>query len=279
MAAKGQESDDLRSENDALRAENTRLTDLTRMLLSSSAFSSFLNDLSANSIPTLPPAVPNQIAPNTQQPQQQLRKDVNPHQQQMQAQHDENAQVGMVLMPETNMDFSSMEPINSWGIGMDFGYNAQVFSVTDIPEGPAADLLSGKSQDPVTRILAEAKDDMPSIEPMPAVAKTEQTSERTTEACATICDDADFDESDPAFALFADNNATVEAPITPESQYQIFGSIGLEKAVARLDLIIDDDSNSEEDKAVHPAVMNKFLIMCSGLDMVSSRLSHITSHL
>ena len=272
IASKAQDNDDLRTENDALRAENTRLTDLTRMLLSSPAFSTFLNELSANSAPS------NQTAPSTQQQQQQLRKDVNPHQQ-MQLQQDDGAQVGMALMPETNMDFSSLAPANNWGVGMDYGFNAQVFSVTEIPEGPAVDLLSGKSQDPVTRFLSEAKDEAPSVEPMPSIAKAEEKAVRVVEECATVDEDVEFDESDPAFALFADTPTTVSAPVTPESRYEIFGSIGLEKAVARFDIVIDDGSNSKNDQAVDATAMTKFLTICSSLDALTDRLGRITSHL
>ncbi|KAI9887107.1 MAG: hypothetical protein M1823_001097 [Watsoniomyces obsoletus] len=48
LSAKAKESNDLRQENRALRDENTRLSDLTRMLLGSPAFSGFLEQLSTN---------------------------------------------------------------------------------------------------------------------------------------------------------------------------------------------------------------------------------------
>ena len=253
------------------------------MLLSSPAFSSFLNDLSANSVPASSTSPPSQadasIQQSQQQQQQQLRKDVNPHQQQMQLQQDESAQVGMVLMPETNMNFSAMEPINSWGIGMNYGYNAQVFSVTEIPEGPAADLLAGKSQDPVARFLTEGKDDRPSIEPIPSAQKVDDNAGKMVEEEAAVDDDVDFDESDPAFALFVDTPTTTSAAMTSESQYQIFGSIGLEKAVARLDLIIEDSSSNSKDQSVDSEVMTRFLTICSSLDAASDRIARITSHL
>src|SRR5437763_10380591 len=82
VAAKAQEASDLRAQNRQLIEENTRLTDLTRMLLSSQAFSSFLNELSLNGIPA-----PATAAASSQPQPQPTKKDVNPHQATRQAQN------------------------------------------------------------------------------------------------------------------------------------------------------------------------------------------------
>src|SRR5256885_6591869 len=91
VAAKVQEANDLRVQNRQLMEENTRLSDLTRMLLSSQAFSGFLNELSQNGMPA-----PSTTAATASQPQSQTqsqaqpqptKKDVNPHQATRQAQN------------------------------------------------------------------------------------------------------------------------------------------------------------------------------------------------
>ncbi|MCJ1359716.1 MAG: hypothetical protein MMC33_009718 [Icmadophila ericetorum] len=272
IATKTKEADDLRTENEALKSENTRLTDLTRMLLSSSAFSSFLNELSSN-VPASTNASTAHSAPAIQQRTRvRQRKDVNPNQH---IQSQNNLHAGMVLMPDTVMDFSTFQPTdNAWNIGMDFGFNnAQVFSVTEVPGGPAVDtpdfsLLSGKSPDAaeITFSSEDTKDDAPVIERMPL----------SSEKCGVIIlehfsDEEDFDESDPVFALYADQPASKAVSI--EEEYQVFGEIELEKAVARIDLYVYDGID------VSAVAMARFERICSSLDTAGARIESITGHL
>jgi ribonuclease Z len=279
LSAKGQEADDLRTENEALKAENTRLTDLTRMLLASPAFSTFLNELSNNpsaaALPSAPASAPAPVQPSNTN--QQVRKDANPHRQQ-QMQQPGDTHVGMTFMPETTLDFSAFEPVNAWGPGMDFGFNAQVFSVTELPQGPTIDagILSGKTSNFLpTYASDEAKDGAPAIERMPEPAVVSAV----PVADVPVVEEAEFDESDPAFALYMDTPTAAPKPNTPtEPEFQIFGGVQLEKAFARLDLVVDDE-NVDEDDTVSAATMARFEAICSSLDAASARIEAVTRHL
>src|SRR5438874_1734309 len=76
VAAKTTEANDLQIQNRALMEENARLTDLTRMLLSSPHFSSFLGDISVNGLPAPQSSLPS-AAQTSFQPKPQ--KDANPN--------------------------------------------------------------------------------------------------------------------------------------------------------------------------------------------------------
>lgn len=124
--------------------ENKRLSDLTRMLLSSPSFSNFLDHLSSNN--TGVPQQQQQGAPQMEQrqsEQRQLPKDVNPYNA---ARQQQQQQIGMVMVPEQTMDFSMLNIADS---GEVFNYQPQVFSVLETPEFPEIDIakLSGKTSD------------------------------------------------------------------------------------------------------------------------------------
>ena len=89
------ENGDLRSQNRALMDENRRLSDLTRMLLSSSSFSNFLDHLSTNPA-AAPPAQPAQRTEPRREEPRQTPKDVNPYAAAQQTQ----PQASMVMVPE-----------------------------------------------------------------------------------------------------------------------------------------------------------------------------------
>src|SRR5882672_1378664 len=116
--------------------ENTRLTDLTRMLLSSQAFSGFLSELSTSGLPA-PTSATTQTS-NQPRPQP-TRKDVNPHQAARQM-HAQQPQIGMALLSESAVNFSVLDtPANSWNTGISSN-DFQVFALTELPRGPAIDL-------------------------------------------------------------------------------------------------------------------------------------------
>ncbi|CAL3966488.1 hypothetical protein PZA11_003126 [Diplocarpon coronariae] len=190
IAVKLNENTDLRAQNRALMEENTRLSDLTRMLLSSPSFSGFLDTLATN------PAAA-QTAQAIQQPQQPqqppveqqphgARKDVNPYsgQQQMQQQH-----IGMTMIPEHAMDFPLLDISNS------YSYQPQVFSVLSLPETAIdPEILSGKSTSFSPLISDDEKVELPRLE-RPAAPEAEEIS-------VPVGVDEEFD-ADPAFALYA----------------------------------------------------------------------------
>lgn len=293
VAVKAKEADDLRAQNEALIAENTRLTDLTRMLLSSDAFSTFLAEMSndkrstpSNSVPT--PALSSASTARTQptNPRPNVRKDINPRrasQQQMQGQQQSGPQVGMAMMPETFMDFSTFESQgNAWTGNMDLGFtNAQVFTVMDLPLGPAVDrldsgLLSGKTSNSFGNLSSgeNGKNQAPVIDHMPSLPSV-QDDKVVSQEPIQLVEDIDDDESDPSFALFADCAIVPPSP-TLEPQEQMFGHILPEKVFARLDLVVEDASN---DGHVSAAAMGRFERICSSIDGVYERIGAVTSHL
>ncbi|EXJ66318.1 uncharacterized protein A1O5_10470 [Cladophialophora psammophila CBS 110553] len=176
VAAKSQEANDLRSQNQQLREENNRLTDLTRMLLSSQAFSGFLQELSQSNLPA-PNVQSNpqqqkslQNKPQPQPPTQPMKKDIGSdeaaHQMQLQ-----QPQVGMALIPDTRVDFSAIQPSNGWMNALPTN-DFQVYAVIDLPELPVLDLenLSGKPQS--SKGSSKGSKDAPRLPDLPSQVAT-----------------------------------------------------------------------------------------------------------
>ncbi|OCT49826.1 putative bZIP transcription factor [Cladophialophora carrionii] len=149
VATKVQEANDLRVLNQQLREENNRLTDLTRMLLSSQAFSGFLQELSQSGLP--PPNLqkniqqPKPVQAQAQSQPQPMKKDVSSNAASQQLQN-QPSQIGMALIPETPVDFSVLQPSNGWMNAVPTN-DYHVYAVTELPPHPTLDLesLSGKS--------------------------------------------------------------------------------------------------------------------------------------
>jgi bZIP-type transcription factor MBZ1 len=246
--------------------ENARLTELTRMLLSSSAFAGFMNELSIEQAPRSqeqPAPPPTSLQPNT-------RKDVNPHQVNQQQPQLRQQQIGFALMPD--IDFSSLDlNTNGWNSGIDMTFNnTQVFAVTEVPQGPAVDtgILSGKTSNFVPSFSSsdDSKDQVPVVERAPTAEKVEET------AVATPCEDVEFDESDPAFALFSD--ASTSKPAVVEPFEDMFGGVAPEKVFSRIELVIDEESADQE-----TVLMERFERMLSSIEQSFQRIGNITSHL
>ena len=260
------------------------------MLLSSPAFSTFLNDLSANGGVTVPskptPAQQASVPSNTTSPTQpNTRKDANPHQQVQPTQTENDVQVGMMMMPETTMDYSVFNPTNnSWAGNMDFGnFNAQVFSILELPQGPPVDHIDSEHLSGKTSTFSDvfsfssSKKDVPEIEEMPCIATQPPAGQEIYETS-----DDEFDESDPAFALYADTPAPAKPTTVDSDRYQVFGSIELEKAFARIDLVDDSDFEveaSQHNTSVSSATMSRFHRICSSMDMAAVRIEAWTAHL
>ena len=268
--------------------ENARLGDLTRMLLSSSAFSTFLADLSGTGAPNpVPELSQSQSHGSTSRSQPSApRKDINPNQvahRQPQTQGQNNSHVGLNMIPEeSSFDYTATESANTgYTDNMDFVlYDAQVYAVTEVPQGPAVDTmlfanLHGKSSNFVGPCpsVDDAKDEPLAIESMPpSVGKMEMP-----EPIEPPSDDLDIDVSDPAFALFIEQPTSSTAPpsaVAPEDR--IFGEIELEKAFGRVELIVENESN--DSREVSSATIERFERLCSRLDAASARILAITPH-
>ena len=231
------------------------------MLLSSPAFSGFLDTLTPNVAAAPQQAAP---APAEQAPveNRQIRKDINPYAAQQQMQ---NQQINLAILPEHNMDFSMLDIT-----GDGFNYQPQVFSVLEMPE-VAIDttVLSGKISNFVGPSFDsdDEKVELPVIERMPVkeIAPIE---------VAPVVDE-EFD-ADPTLALFSHATPTksqseshLDLEIAP-----IFGGIESEKALARYELV--DAATIEVTEAIAIARVER---LCSTLDDVAARLERMTLHL
>jgi hypothetical protein len=259
IAQKVNENQDLRSQNRALLEENTRLSDLTRMLLSSPSFSGFLDTLASN------PAAA-QTAQTVTQPQQQVeqprqvRKDVNPYaaQQQMQTQH-----IGMTMIPEHTVDFSMLDLGND-GFST---YQPQVYSVLSLPETVIdVEILSGKSSSSFASLHSEdEKVEIPVVERIPA-----SNPEKEIQAPVAPIVDEEFD-SDPRFALYASTVEDVEEPSKELDINALVLAIPVSKPM-QYNLNVQtpvDDSTSD-------AAMRRVERIFESLESVSERLSALT---
>lgn len=260
IAGKVNENGDLRAQNRALLEENKRLSDLTRMLLSSPSFSTFLDHLSAN-----PSQIPGGLVkPEPQQQQQQQQqpqqpKDVSPYGNQPSQQ-----QIGMAMIPEQTMDFSMLSLD-----GNAYAYQPQVF-VVDTPEVPApidTSVLSGKSSN-----FVEPESDDEKIE-VPAIERLVERAEPTEDKSAPV--DEDF-ENDPEFALYHSEPTTAcepakEIDTDSFSHVDIFGGIETEKVLARYDLV-----DATEEEATAALSMARVQRISDIIESTTSRLELLT---
>ncbi|KAI9808103.1 MAG: hypothetical protein M1825_004560 [Sarcosagium campestre] len=285
IAAKVNEANDVRAENHALREENTRLSDLTRMLLSSPAFSGFLDNLSnsgaAAATAVAEPPVPTAESTSRSEPiRPNTRKDANPRtvaqQQQAQASKQGGTHVGMTFVPDSTVDFSMLDISGSgaWagndlGSGLWGSNQPQVFSVTEVPHGPAVDLidadaLSGKSASPVDSLLSAlgAKGDFPVIQALPSTTgpiEEKQTFDVPEEAGSNACTQS--------FDLYLN-------PPTPAELCSTADKPARSDRVTLPPILTGD-------KAEHGDILaaSKLQRLCASADAACQRLERLTSHL
>lgn len=228
------------------------------MLLSSSSFSTFLDDLSTN--PAALPQ-PQQIkVEESQQPQQprQLPKDVNSFGTQPSQQ-----QIGMAMIPEQTMDFSMLS------LDSNFNFQPQVF-VVDTPEIPApidTAALSGKASNFVEETFeTDEKLEVPVIDhPIEA-----------TEAAVAAPADPDF-ESDPEFALFHTEpvvNTPKPSDTAKLADEDFFGGLDTDKALSCYEFV---DATEEEATAI--SAIARAQRISNNLEGVTRRLELLTMDL
>ncbi|KAI9675768.1 MAG: hypothetical protein M1817_001135 [Caeruleum heppii] len=217
VAAKVNEADDLRLQNRALMEENRRLSDLTRMLLSSSAFSTFLDDLS-NPEAQAPLTNP---TPRNELPKVNTQKDADPYavaqrgvngQEQLQQQPGSSSAVsGQMDLSTTETDMNSTWPSNFGTNGVWGVTQPRVFSVFEVPQVPAIDrpefqTLSGKTAESSPFFISDENKQGPgAVEHTPIVdhlvdSKPMAGNERSL--------DFELDDADPALALYAGSRAS-----------------------------------------------------------------------
>ena len=214
--------------------------------------------------------------------QSQGPKDVNPHQLPSQPMHESrhgNAQVGMALMPEQIVDFASFETNNNWANTMDFGFNnARVFTVTDLPYGPAVDqidigLLSGKESNTVGHYSSsdDAKDDTPIMERMPMCQETV----KLAYVYESGFEDVEFNESDPAFALYADSSSLSTAKISISDEV-LLPEATFTKTTYQLQVVTENEGKAG---TLDGTTLARFERLCSSIEAASERVGSMTSHL
>lgn len=238
--------------------ENTRLSDLTRMLLSSPSFSGFLDTLASNPAAIQTAQAVQQPAPQPQmeQPQRQMRKDINPYAAQQQMQ--QHQQIGMTLIPEQTMDFSMLD-LASDGFS---SYQPQVFSVLSLPETVIdSEVLSGKGSMFSPLSSDDEKVELPKVERLPVAAKVEEVE-------APVIVDDEFD-ADPAFALYS-------APVTKSSSppadldLSFLANLSIKPTAYELVVVNDGESN---------AAMRRVERLAAQMDACVERLSSLTMNL
>jgi hypothetical protein len=244
VAVKVQEATDLRNQNQQLREENTRLTDLTRMLLSSQAFSGFLQELSHSGIPAPNVLSESKQLKSTQSQPQTVQKDAAGHNATHQT-HIQQPQIGMALIPETPMDFSAFQPSNAWMTALPTN-DFQVYSVSELPEAPVLDLeaLSGKSN-PAFSTSKSVKD-------APRLTQTTRPSMEADDKTQTIQVDESVALDRDVFALYFDSSS----------------AYGCEESCT-----IDDSSLLAKEETLSDEVkLDRLKKMCSELDEACNRL-------
>lgn len=260
IATKVSENGDLRAQNRALAEENRRLSDLTRMLLSSPSFSNFLDHLSQNPA-ALPQAQQQQQQPVTKverHPEpQQVPKDVNPY---AATQHTQHQTVGMVMIPEQAMDFAMLNIESD-----SFNYQPRVFTVLETPDMPEIDasILSGKTSN-VAEVQASdnEKVEVPVIE---APISQEAVAEATP---SKVVADLDGDIYDDDVAI---TTAPTELNISGLSTVDIFGGIESEKAFARYELV-----DASEEELAAEMVARRVERLTASLEASLARLERLT---
>ena len=248
LATKAQEANDLRVQNQQLQEENNRLTDLTRMLLSSQSFSGFLQELSQSGLP--PPnfqKTVQQPKPIQTQPQPQpIKKDVssNAANHQMQNQH---PQINMALIPETPIDYSALQSSNGWMKSLQTN-DFHVYAVTELPKPPVLDIESLSCKPASTKSSSKGLKDLLQL---PAAA--------TGEAESIPPEPAQVDESVAldwaAFALYFDSSVCDNAQWVDE---------GTSTKASHL-------FEGDDDEALKK--------LCSDLEDSCDDLAHFTSHM
>ncbi|KAI6093023.1 hypothetical protein F4821DRAFT_114685 [Hypoxylon rubiginosum] len=267
IANKVAENGDLRSANRALIEENRRLSDLTRMLLSSPSFSGFLDHLSSN-----PSTQAEQQQPQPEQRQpapRQAPKDVNPFgpMGQQNAQH--HQQIGMVMMPEQTLDFAMLS-VNPDG----FNYQPRVYTMQAPEVVIDAEILSGKTSnfvpesfpsetEKVTTPVVELPELRETVEPVEAATEATEPEKAVASLDGDIYDDETTVTSSKPVELNTDNLTSVD----------IFGGIETEKAFSRLEL--SESEQSAEDAACTLA-SRRIERLAARLEPIMARLDRLT---
>ncbi|TPX19209.1 hypothetical protein DIZ76_016995 [Coccidioides immitis] len=269
VTAKTNEANDLRLQNRALMEENARLTDLTRMLLSSPHFNSFLNDITVNG---LPPSLQKQSSTPQAHAPTDIQNDVKPTPlpQDVQIQ---NPQTALPSIAEEHFDFASID--SGWNSGIDTNFsNPTVLAVMEVPESPTVDaeVFCGKSSFSVGPLPSEETKDL-----MPTISYPVLDNRKPEPGEQHLCPNTpvDVDENDPSLALYLDQPSY--EPSDAEPFEDMFGGADLAKVFARFDLVVDSDFADQ--RSVDPIAVRRFERLRASIEGAYQRVTRVTSHL
>ncbi len=273
IAIKTNECNELRMHNQALMDENARSRAFIEKLLRHPAFHPFLEDLSREQ--TMTDSVSSASVPSTQSARTKNSTEANAFNfSSLPTSQQENIRVGMTLLPERTVDLPM--PLlhgNPWPVpNMDLGnfQMPQVFSVLELPQGPAEPLdvgaLSGKTDisflPPHTE---EDKTESPTIElPAPEQASEEQ------ESTITLSID---DLNDPHFALYINAPSPAAAAKSDKSIPASLPSAVMSEKASHYELVISSDTEEPESN-----LAQRLERMCARMQPVMQRIEAMTSH-
>jgi len=271
VAAKNSEVNDLKIQNRALAEENARFRALAEKLLRHQAFHPFLDELSRD------PALADSLSKMGQGPSTQSQaKDVDPYSVQSQSfVPQDNQHVGMALVPEPQVDFSSLNigGNGNWVMqqahGLPMFQQPQVFAVLEVPEPEPLDLsaITGKGE-PVLSTFDEEKADYPELE-APSTIKDDVPSVPETKSAEPNDEEKewDFPEDDDSVALYV-NTRSNPKPVSSESPTPITIAALTEKPQFEL-VVVSEQHNAR--------LQERLEKMIAKLDVTCNRIASLTA--
>jgi hypothetical protein len=252
-----------------LMEENARYRALAEKLLAHNAFQPFLEDLSRD--PDLVESFSKVTSTASMTSQSQMPKDLDAfaNTQQQYPPPQNTTHVGMTMMPEIPVDLSSLNigSNNQWnnmqGMPHHNMYQQPSVFTVELPSAPTEPIdfsaLSGKTDSilPELESLKE-KTEYAEIKSLP-VQETATISEETVE----------FDENDPAYALYASPRSSKSAASKPDFDL-LMTAPAFEKATAHFELVSSEQSGS---------MSKQFERMTALMDTSCRRLETLMSNL
>lgn len=286
LAGKTSEADELRQKNSELMAENARLTDLTRLLLSSPAFSDFLNDLSGTGPRSAAIQGLMRSPPQSQTPQPALApKDVNPNQRRQSSTH-----TSMAMIPEESSNDADASDNHYNSANGSYGmFDAQVYALPVLSEAPDLDsidftLLNDKTAsstyterstalkfepapvEPITKHV-----DVPALDDIPFVCVEGGDDEEDLVSEASKHTMSVQYEHDPLYAEQPQTASSASSTVSEARYRALLDTPSSPPALEKFDLVVIPEAlNVTEDTIV------KFERNCRILDMMTERIERIT---
>lgn len=226
------------------------------------------DDSHGGQMPSLLERHPESLQPQYQEEQQQQQQTLRPDPNASQMSN--NAQVGLAMIPESPYEqHSAVNPSTPmpWNPNVGGGFDQQVYAMHALPEEAVVDVhsLSGKSAIDPLSFVGTTKDEALDIELMPIIEclpKHLLPSISTPVTTGSVVEDhTEFDDSDPSFALYADQ-PTITTTTLP-------------KNVQKLELSTSDEHVKELDALTRA----KFERLCVRMHSLGARVDAAVEHL